>query len=158
MHEKPSPYTLKHSELGYSPITQKSIQSSHRIQEISSFEPHLSCTSHTNDCISHICLNCQFQCLCGTCLKEGNHKTHNIKNIEKSVKIVDRILNEYAIRLRSKSDILTLLGESLNAQKTETYHEFCEHKKIVQEKFSSLMSALSLRQEEVLNQINLQQE
>ena len=118
MNEKPSPYTIKNSELKYSPFSEKSMQSSHYIQEITSFDPHPSCTIHTNDYISHLCLNCHFQCLCGTCLKEGNHKTHNIKNIEKSVKIVDRMLSEYAIRLRSKSDILTLLSESLNAQKT----------------------------------------
>lgn len=93
MYEKSSPFTIKRTDLKYSPLTEKSVQSSHYIQEITSFEPHPSCSYHTNDYISHICMNCNYQCLCGTCLKEGNHKTHNIKNIEKSVKIVERILS-----------------------------------------------------------------
>ena len=100
---------------------EKSLRSSHYVQEVTSFDPPLPCVLHYNDNVSHICVDCEYKVLCGTCLQEGAHREHNIKNVEKGSKIVDRILNETLIRLRSKSDLLTHLNDSMSIRKSELF-------------------------------------
>lgn len=45
-----------------------------------------------------------------------------MKNIEKGSKIIDRVLNESLIRLRSKSDLLTNLKDYMKIRKSEIFH------------------------------------
>ena len=88
------------------------------VQDVTSFEPPLPCMLHHDENVTHICIECEYKCLCGTCLQEGIHRHHHVKNIEKGSQIVDRILNETLIRLRSKSDLLTHLNDSMSIRKT----------------------------------------
>lgn len=94
---------------------------SNYVHEVTSFDPPILCPQHYHDNISYICIDCRFKCLCGTCLQEGTHKAHHIKNIDKGSKIIERALNEALIRLRSKSDLLTNLKDYMKIRKSDIF-------------------------------------
>lgn len=105
-----------------SPATDQTLKSSAYVQEVTSFEPPTPCPLHYHDNLCYLCIDCRYKCLCGTCLQEGSHRGHCVRNIEKGSKIVDRVLNEALIRLRSKSDLLTNLKDYMKIRKSEIFH------------------------------------
>ena len=146
-------YTVKRFERR-SPTLEKSLRSSHYVQEVTSFDPPVPCLIHYNDNVTHICIECEYKCLCGTCLQEGSHRDHNIKNVEKGSKIVDRILNETLIRLRSKSDLLTHLNDSMSIRKSELYSEYKDYLLLLDNNFEILVRDLVQRKEILLESVN----
>ena len=100
-------------------------------------------------------MDCEYKVLCGTCLQEGVHREHNIKNIEKGSKIIDRILNETLIRLRSKSDLLTHLNDCMSIRKSELFSEYKDYMQLIDNNFEIVVKDLVQKKEILVEKIQV---
>ena len=89
-----------------------------------------------------MCFTCDSKCLCSRCFNDGQHKAHDVKTLDRSYAVVEANLNECLIRIKSKSDLLSLLHDSISTTQSELHQDFELYKDHIENSFDRVMKSL----------------